>query len=407
MGKSDRDYRRFFPLLRDSDLIYLDHAATSQRPECVIEAEMEFYNGKNANPMRGLYELGMEATQAYEEARETVARFIHAAKSREIVFTRNTTEALNLVAYSYACSFLKEGDEILVSIMEHHSNLLPWQMAAQRTGARLVFLECAADGSISQEQMDQAFSPRTRLVAITHVSNVLGCETPVAQVVRRAHEQGAVVVLDAAQSIAHMPVDVKAMDVDFMAFSGHKMMGPMGIGVLYGKEKWLEQMPPFLRGGEMIRSVSRTGATYAPLPHKFEAGTVNAAGAVGLAAAIRWLEEIGWETIRERERALTARAFSGLLTVPGVKILGSRNAKEHCGILTFTVEGVHPHDVASILDADHVAVRAGHHCAQPLLNYLGVSSAVRVSVAFSNTEEEMEQLVACVGQIRRKMGYGD
>ena len=386
-------------------MIYLDHAATSQRPDCVLEAERAFYEKQNANPLRGLYELAVEATEAYEEARRTVRQWIHAALPEEIIFTRNATESLNLAAYSYGRHFLKEGDEIVVSILEHHSNLLPWQMAAEETGAKLVFLECEPDGSIPPERMEEAFSERTKLVAVTHVSNVLGSTLPVEEIVRRAHARSAVVVLDAAQSVAHMPVDVTKLDVDFMAFSGHKMMGPMGIGVLYGKKKWLDAMPPFLRGGEMIDSVSRTGAVFAPIPHKFEAGTVHAAGAVGLAAAIRFLQSVGWETIQEREHRLTAYALEEMKKIPGIRVLGSEKAENHCGILSFTVDGVHPHDVASILDADHIAVRAGHHCAQPLLDYLKVPSATRASLAFYNTEEEIRHFLDCLKQIRRKMGY--
>lgn len=406
MKWSDKRRREEFPFFCYREEIYLDHAATSQRPQCVLDAERVFYEKQNANPFRGLYELGMEATDAYERARKTVQNFLHAQYAEEIIFTRNATESLNLVAYSFGCHFLKEGDEIIVSIMEHHSNLLPWQMVAEKTGAKLVFLECGADGTISKEQLDFAFTERTKLVAITHVSNVLGCQNPIEEVVRRAHECEAVVVLDAAQSIAHRPVDVVLLDVDFLAFSGHKMMGPMGIGVLYGKKKWLEQMPPFLRGGEMIESVSRTGATFAPLPHRLEAGTVNAAAAVGLEAAIHFIREIGWEEIRSREEELTAYAMNQMEAIPEIRILGSKDPKNHSGILTFTVEGVHPHDVASILDADHIAVRAGHHCAQPLFAHLNIPSATRASLAFYNTKEEVDRFVDCLKQLRRKMGYG-
>ena len=405
MAWNETAHREAFPIFKHQPVIYLDHAATSQRPDCVLEAERAFYEKQNANPLRGLYELAVEATEAYEEARRTVRQWIHAALPEEIIFTRNATESLNLAAYSYGRHFLKEGDEIVVSILEHHSNLLPWQMAAEETGAKLVFLECEPDGSIPPERMEEAFSERTKLVAVTHVSNVLGSTLPVEEIVRRAHARSAVVVLEAAQSVAHMPVDVTKLDVDFMAFSGHKMMGPMGIGVLYGKKKWLDAMPPFLRGGEMIDSVSRTGAVFAPIPHKFEAGTVHAAGAVGLAAAIRFLQSVGWETIQEREHRLTAYALEEMKKIPGIRVLGSEKAENHCGILSFTVDGVHPHDVASILDADHIAVRAGHHCAQPLLDYLKVSSAARASLAFYNTEEEIRRFLECLKQIRRKMGY--
>ena len=401
------DFKNDFPLFKDRDVIYLDNAATAQKPACVIEAEKEFYEKHNANPLRGFYPLSLEATDAYEAARKTVQQFIHAASETEIIFTRNTTESLNLVAYSYGLNNLCPEDEIVVSIMEHHSNMLPWQMVARQTGAKLIYLECEKDGSLSEAKLDEAFSDKTRLVAITQVSNVLGRPTPVEKIVRRARKSNAVVVLDAAQSSPHMPIDVQKLDVDFLAFSGHKLMGPMGIGVLYGKKKILKAMPPFLTGGEMIDSVTRDGAKYAELPHKFEAGTVNAAGAVGLAAAIDYINKIGFETMQERELTLTKRALEGLKTIPKVHVLGSELAEEHTGILTFTIEDVHPHDVSAVLESDGVAVRAGHHCAQPLLEYLGVRSATRASLMFYNTEEEVDALVKSVAGVRRRMGYGE
>lgn len=401
------DFKKDFPLFKDRDVIYLDNAATAQKPACVIEAEKEFYEKHNANPLRGFYPLSLEATDAYEAARKTVQQFIHAASETEIIFTRNTTESLNLVAYSYGLNNLCPEDEIVVSIMEHHSNMLPWQMVARQTGAKLIYLECEKDGSLSEAKLDEAFSDKTRLVAITQVSNVLGRPTPVEEIVRRARKSNAVVVLDAAQSSPHMPIDVQKLDVDFLAFSGHKLMGPMGIGVLYGKKKLLKAMPPFLTGGEMIDSVTRDGAKYAELPHKFEAGTVNAAGAVGLAAAIDYINKIGFETMQERELTLTKRALEGLEAIPKVHVLGSELAEEHTGILTFTIEDVHPHDVSAVLESDGVAVRAGHHCAQPLLEYLGVRSATRASLMFYNTEEEVDALVKSVAGVRRRMGYGE
>ena len=403
----ENPYRKDFPLLLEEKAAYLDNAATAQRPVCVMEAEKQFYEHSNANPLRGLYELSVSATDAYEDARETVRKFLHAASEREIIFTRNTTESLNLVAYSYGLTFLKPGDEILVSIMEHHSNLLPWQMVARKTGAVLKFLECEMDGSLPQERLDAGFSDKTKLVAIAQVSNVMGRENPIRKIIQMAHERGAVVVIDAAQSAPHMAIDVQELDADFLAFSGHKLMGPMGIGVLYGKEKWLEQMPPFLTGGEMISSVTREGAVFAELPHKFEAGTVNAAGAAGLAAAIQYIESIGFEKMHAIETALTHRALEGLRTIPYVHVLGSDKAEEHCGILTFTIDDVHPHDISAILDADGVDVRAGHHCAQPLMDYLGVSSTTRASLYFYNTVEEIDALVESVGSVRRRMGYGE
>lgn len=401
------DGRADFPLLQTEKTFYLDNAATSQRPVCVMEAERAFYEHDNANPLRGFYPLSLRATEAYEEARKTVQRFLHAAAPEEIIFTRNTTESLNLVAYSYGLSRLKEGDEIVVSVMEHHSNLLPWQMVARTTGAKLVFLECGPDGEITEERMNAAFSDRTRLVAVTHVSNVLGRVNPIVRIAERAHVVGAVVVLDAAQSAPHMPLDVQALDVDFLAFSGHKLFGPMGIGVLYGRRKLLEQMPPFLTGGEMIDSVTREGAVFAELPHKFEAGTVNAAGAVGLAEAIRYIERIGFERMQERELTLTKRAMDGLRRLPHVHVLGSEDAREHTGIVTFVVDDVHPHDVSAILEEEGIDVRAGHHCAQPLLAYLGVRSATRASLMFYNTAEEVDAFVDAVASVRERMGYGE
>ena len=405
--KTKNPYRQDFPLLRKNTVMYLDNAATSQRPECVIRAEADFYENHNANPMRGLYALSVEATECYEESRETVRRFIGAESADEIIFTRNATESLNLVAYSYGLSHLKAGDEILVGIMEHHSNLLPWQMVSRQTGAVLKFLECGQDGAVTEERLKEAFSDRTRLVAIAQVSNVFGRENPIPRIVSMARERGAVVVMDAAQSAPHMPIDVQALDVDFMAFSGHKLMGPMGIGVLYGKRGLLEEMPPFLTGGEMIDSVTRTGAVFAPIPHKFEAGTVNAAGAWGLREAIRYLESIGFEEVRRLELELTRKGLAGLKAIPYVHVIGSDKPEEHCGILTFTVEGVHPHDVSAILDADGIAVRAGHHCAQPLMEYLNVSSTTRASLFFYNTEEEIQAFLESVRGIRRRMGYGE
>lgn len=402
-----RDYRQDFPLLRENPIVYLDSAATAQRPDVVIKAEMEFYRKYNANPLRGLYSLGIEATDRYEESRECVAKFIHAASAKEIIFTRNATESLNLVAYSYGLSHLREGDEIVVSILEHHSNQLPWRMVAEKTGAVVKYLECDRQGHISDADLQAAFSEKTKLVAVTQVSNVLGIRTPIEKITALAKKSGAVVVLDAAQSAPHMEVDVQKLGVDFLAFSGHKLMAPMGIGVLYGRKELLSEMPPFLTGGEMIQTVTRDKVVYAQLPHKFEAGTVNGAGAWALAAAIRYLQEVGYEQIQKQELLLTTQLMDGLKKVPHVQIQGSPDPKEHCGIVSFTIDGVHPHDVSSILDADGVAVRAGHHCAQPLMQQIGVMSTTRASMYFYNTEEDIEKLLTSVQTIRRRMGYGE
>lgn len=404
---TEHDYRKDFPLLQTNRTIYIDNAATAQKPAVVIEAEKRFYEESNANPLRGFYPLSLRATEVYENARVTVRDFIHADSEKEIIFTRNTTEGLNLVAYSYACHHLKPGDEIAVTIMEHHSNLLPWQMAAQVTGATLRYLECEPDGTLTDETLEIGINEHTRLLAVGHVSNVLGCVNPVRKMADRAHAFGAVVVVDAAQSAPHMPIDVHELQADFLAFSGHKLMAPMGIGVLYGKEALLEEMPPFMTGGEMISSVSREGAVFAELPHKFEAGTVNAAGAAGLAAAIHYIEEVGFETIEARELQLTGRAMEGLAKIPHVHVIGSEKPENHTGIVAFTIEQVHPHDVSEILAADGIDVRAGHHCAQPLLTYLKVYNTTRASFMFYNTPEEVDAFVKSVSEVRRKMGYGE
>ncbi len=401
-----RDCRKDFKILQDRDIVYLDNAATTQRPAPVLEAERDFYEKSNANPFRGLYELGMEATEAYEKSRARTARFIHAERPDEIIFTRNTTESINLVSYSYASNFLKPGDEILITIAEHHSNLLPWQAAAGRTGAVLKYLECDDDGSFSKESIEKAVTPRTKLAAVCHVSNVTGRITPVEEIICRVHAAGGVVLIDAAQSASHLPLDVQKLDCDFLAFSGHKMFGPMGIGVLYGKYDLLDAMPPFLTGGEMIDSVTRDSAVWAPVPHKFEAGTVNAAGAVGLAAAMDYLDDLGRDETEAYVKDLTSMALEGMSRIPGLHIIGSADPEEHTGILSFTVDGVHPHDIASILDASNIDIRAGHHCAMPLLNHLGLNSCARASIAVSNSREDIQRLIRCLETVRGLMGYG-
>ena len=399
-------YRDDFPLLNSLDIAYLDNAATAQRPQCVLDAVTEFYKSKNANPLRGLYPLSISATESYESARDTVRDFLNAKSSSEIIFTRNTTEGLNLVAYSYGLSNVKAGDEVLVSIMEHHSNLLPWQMVCRRTGAALKFMECEPDGTLDLNKVASLITPKTKIVACTHVSNVLGRVNPIREIAELAHRVGAVMVVDAAQSTPHIPVDVQALGADFLSFSGHKVYGPMGIGVLYGREELLDAMPPFLTGGEMIESVTREGAVFAELPHKFEAGTVNAADAVGLQAAIEYVKSVGFEQMHRQEVALTRRAMDGIRGIPSVHVLGSENPEEHCGIITFTVDGVHPHDISEILASDGVAIRAGHHCAQPLLAYLKHPSTARASLAFYNTDAEIDRLLDSLSTLRERMGYG-
>ena len=400
-------YRKDFPLLMAQDIAYLDNAATAQRPQCVLDAVRRFYCEQNANPLRGLYPLSIAATDAYENAREAVCRFLNAKSTAEIVFTRNTTEGLNLVAYSYGLSHIKAGDEVVVSILEHHSDLLPWQMVCRQTGASLKFLDCEPDGSLDLNKAEALITDKTKLVAVTHVSNVIGRVNPIRRLADMAHRRGAVLVVDGAQSTPHIPVDVQALDADFLAFSGHKVYGPMGIGVLYGKRALLEAMPPFLTGGEMIESVSREGAVFAELPHKYEAGTVNAAGAAGLHAAIDYVQSVGFEAMHRQELALTQRTLAGMADMPHIHVIGSDKPEEHNGIVTFTVEGVHPHDVSEILACDGVDVRAGHHCAQPLLQHLGLSATVRASFAFYNTENEVDRLLQSLSTIRERMGYGN
>ncbi len=401
-----QNYKSDFPLFKNTDTVYLDNAATAQRPDSVIKAEEDFYIKHNANPLRGLYDLSVEATEIYENARKTVQRFINAASADEIVFTRNTTESINLIAYSYGLSNIKAGDEVLVSIMEHHSNLLPWQMVCRQTGAELRFIECESDGSLKLDKIQTQITKRTGIVALTNVSNVLGRVYPICEIADIAHKNGAVVVVDGAQSTPHMKIDVRDMGADFFAFSGHKLYGPMGIGVLYGKKELLDAMPPFLSGGEMIESVTRSSAVFAELPHKFEAGTVNAAGAAGLKAAIEYVQSIGFDNIRKSELEVSAYAFEKLKRLDGISIIGSDRPEEHCGIITFTVDNVHPHDVSEILAADGIAVRAGHHCAQPLLNHLGYRATVRASFAFYNTKEDADKFINSLATVRERMGYG-
>ena len=400
------EYRKDFPILQKGDYIYFDNAATTQRPVQVIEAIRDFYENANANPLRGLYDWSVDATERYEAARHAVAQFIGAGEDGEIIFTRNTTESLNLVAYSYGLSHIHEGDEIVLTVMEHHSNMLPWQMVAKKNGARLVYMEPDEEGRITSAEIQNKITDKTKLVAVAQVSNVLGVTNPIREIADRAHAVGAVMVVDGAQSTPHIHVDVKALGADFFAFSGHKLMSPMGIGVLYGRMELLEEMPPFLTGGEMIEYVTREDATYAPVPEKFEAGTVNAAGAVGLHAAIDYLQKVGLDRVAEQEHLLTKQLMDGMKQMPYIKIYGSPDPEKHCGIVTFTIDGVHPHDTASLLNEDHVCIRAGHHCAQPLMQFLKVGSTARASLYFYNTQEEVSRFLEKLSGIRKVMGYG-
>ena len=406
--RDPQEFRRDFPLLNQTmngrPIVYLDNGATTQKPESMIQAMCGYYGGCNANPHRGAYALSIEATDIYENTRERVRRFINAPKAEEIIFTKNATEALNLVAYSYGRTKLGPGDEILLTIAEHHSNLVPWQEAAKATGAKLNYIYLEPDGNLSQKDIETKITPRTKVVAVTHVSNVLGLVNPVRDIADRAHNAGAVMVVDGAQSVAHMAVDVQALGADFFAFSGHKMLSPMGIGVLYGRRELLSAMPPFLTGGDMIEYVSEQETTFAELPAKFEAGTQNVGGAAGLTAAIDYLEKLGFDRIAAIEQELLDYALPQLKALPYVELYGcdtTRNNKT--GIITFNVKDVHPHDVSTILDAEGVAVRGGHHCAQPLMTYLGQNATCRASFYFYNTKDDVDRWIAALKKVREVM----
>lgn len=406
--RDPQEFRRDFPLLNQTmngrPIVYLDNGATTQKPESMIQAMCGYYGGCNANPHRGAYALSIEATDIYENTRERVRRFINAPKAEEIIFTKNATEALNLVAYSYGRTKLGPGDEILLTIAEHHSNLVPWQETAKATGAKLNYIYLEPDGNLSQKDIETKITPRTKVMAVTHVSNVLGLVNPVRDIADRAHDAGAVVVVDGAQSVAHMAVDVQALGADFFAFSGHKMLSPMGIGVLYGRHELLSAMPPFLTGGDMIEYVSEQETTFAELPAKFEAGTQNVGGAAGLTAAIDYLEKLGFDRIAAIEQELLDYALPQLKALPYVELYGcdtTRNNKT--GIITFNVKDVHPHDVSTILDAEGVAVRGGHHCAQPLMTYLGQNATCRASFYFYNTKDDVDRWIAALKKVREVM----
>lgn len=386
--------REQFPLLsrtmRDQPLVYLDHASTAQKPQRVIDAEKDFYETANANIHRGVYELSEIATAAYVAAHETVADFIGAPSAAEIVFVRNTTEGINLVATSLGESLLRPGDLILLTAMEHHSNIVPWQRIARKTGAELAYVELAPNGQLDLDDLQRKLLRRPRILAFTHMSNVLGVVNPVTEIVALAHAVSAVVLVDAAQSVARLPLDVTAWDADFVAFSGHKMYGPTGVGVLYGKRERLSRLSPFLTGGDMVTAVSRTEATWNDLPWKFEAGTPNVAGGVALAEAVRFLTDIGMENVWRHEQEIVSYALPRLCGVPGLKLLGPTLSRG--GVFSFTLSGIHSHDLASFLDERGIAIRGGHHCAQPLLQTLGLRECARVSMGITTTPEEMEVL---------------
>ncbi|MGJ3221422.1 cysteine desulfurase [Geobacillus thermoleovorans] len=400
------DIRALFPILHQDvnghPLVYFDSAATSQKPLPVIEALDRYYREYNSNVHRGVHTLGTKATDAYEGAREKVRRFLNAQSAQEIIFTRGTTAALNLVAASYGRANVKEGDEIVITYMEHHSNLIPWQQLAKQTGATLKYIPMQEDGTIDLRDVEATVTEAAKIVAIAHVSNVLGTINPVREIARLAHERGAVVVVDAAQSAPHMKVDVQELDCDFLALSGHKMCGPTGIGVLYGKKKWLAQMEPIEFGGEMIDFVELYDSTWKELPWKFEGGTPIIAGAIGLGAAIDFLEQVGLDAIAAHEHELAQYALSRMADIEGVTVYGP---KERAGLVTFNIEGVHPHDVATVLDAEGVAIRAGHHCAQPLMKWLGVTATARASFYLYNTKEEIDRFIAALQKAKEYFSH--
>lgn len=385
-----------FPLLQNSKITYLDSGATSQKPLQVIHAVQEFYEKHNANPHRGAYALSMEATEIYENTRQKIAHFINSKHTEEIIFSKNATEALNLLAYSYGMENLKNGDEIVLSIMEHHSNLVPWQKVSRVTGASLKYMYSNSDFEISDEEIETKITDQTKIVGITHVSNVLGTINNVKKIIKHAHKKGAMVIVDASQSIPHMKIDVQDFDCDFLVFSGHKMLAPLGIGVLYGKREILNQMNPFLMGGDMIEYVYEQETTFAPLPNKFEAGTQNVEGVIGLGAAIDYIEKIGYDKIQEIEKELVSYARQELSKLDYLTLYLTPNEENHSGVISFNIKGVHPHDVASILDSQNVCVRSGNHCAQPLMRFLGIDSTCRASFYFYNNTEDIDHLVSAL-----------
>ena len=412
MERKVNEYLRDFPILQTKmngrPIVYLDNGATTQKPETVIRAVADYCTYCNANPHRGAYELSVKATDIYERARVRTQQFIGAARPEEVVFTKNATEALNLVAYSYGLANVREGDEIVITISEHHSNIVPWQFVAKSRGAVLKYIYLGEDGNLSEADIAQQITERTKIVAVTQVSNVLGLVNDVRAVADRAHAVGAVVVVDGSQSVPHIKVDVQAMDADFFAFSGHKMLSPMGIGVLYGKYNILDAMPPFLFGGDMIDYVGEQETTFAELPAKFEAGTQNVSGASGLIAAIDYLDKIGFDRIEAIERDLLSYALPQLRELPFVERYGCDSTRGNkTGIITFNVKDVHPHDVSTILDSYGVAIRAGHHCAQPLMRYLGQNATCRASFYLYNTHEDIDQFIAALKKVRGVLGYAD
>jgi cysteine desulfurase/selenocysteine lyase len=396
--KTVEEIKKDFPLLENNMITYLDSGATSQKPIQVINKVQEFYERYNANPHRGAYNLSIEATEVYENTRKEIAKFINTRFPEEIIFSKNATESLNLIAYSYGMENIKQDDEIVLSIMEHHSNLVPWQKVAKAKGAKLNYMYINKDFELSEEEIKSKITDKTKIVGITHVSNVLGTINNIKEIIKYAHKKGAVVVVDLSQSIPHFEIDVQDLDCDFAVFSGHKMLAPLGIGVLYGKREILNKMEPFIMGGDMIEYVYEQYTTFAPLPNKFEAGTQNVEGVVGLGAAIEYIKNIGYKTIHELEEEVLLYARQELSKLEYLDLYLTPNIKNHSGVISFNIKGVHPHDVASILDSYGVCVRSGNHCAQPLLRYMGLDSTCRASFYFYNTKEDVDKLVSSLNK---------
>lgn len=385
--------KKDFPLLENENITYLDSGATTQKPIKVIKAVEEFYQKYNANPHRGAYSLSVEATEQYENTRTKIAKFINAKHREEIIFSKNATESLNLIAYSYGLDKLKKDDEVVISIMEHHSNLVPWQKMTKQTGSKLNYMYINENYEITDEEIENKITDKTKIVGITHVSNVLGTINNVKKIIKYAHKKGAVVIVDASQSIPHMKIDVQDLDADFLVFSGHKMLAPLGIGVLYGKREILNKMTPFLMGGDMIEYVYEQDTTFAPLPNKFEAGTQNVEGVIGLGAAIDYIENLGYDKIQEIEHEVISYARQELSKLDYLTLYTTPNEENHSSVISFNIKGVHPHDVASILDSEGVCVRSGNHCAQPLMRFLGIDSTCRASFYIYNTKDDVDKLV--------------
>ena len=386
-------FKEDFPIFNERNIAYLDSGATTQKPIQVINAIDEFYKKNNANPHRGAYSLSIEATEVYESSRAKIAKFINAESPEQIIFSKNATESLNLLAYSYGMENLKKDDEIVISIMEHHSNLVPWQKVAKVTGCKLKYMYINDEFELSDEEIESKITDKTKVVGIAHVSNVLGTVNNVKKIIDYAHKKGAIVIVDASQSIPHMRIDVQDLNCDFLAFSGHKMLAPLGIGVLYGKKNLLNNMTPFIMGGDMIEYVYEQNTTFAPLPNKFEAGTQNVEGVVGLAAAIDYIENIGYDKIQEIEREVVGYARDELSKLDFLDLYLIPNKEHHSSVISFNIKGVHPHDVASILDTNGVCVRSGNHCAQPLMRFLNIDSTCRASFYLYNTKEDVDRLV--------------